>query len=30
MKKWERIQESNPNLKIVLIFEEELKEKGIL
>ena len=28
--KWEMIKASNPELKIVLIFEKELKEKGII
>ena len=28
--KWKKIHESNPELKIVLLFEEELKERGIL
>ncbi len=28
--KWKKIRESNPELKIVLLFEEDLKERGIL
>lgn len=28
--KWKKILDSNPKLKIVLLFEEDLKEKGIL